>query len=135
VVKACCAPRGHEVLSSADAETLSRQFAALAGRVRLQFVSLLANAAGGAMCACDLVEPVGKSQPTVSYHIKVLAEAGHVTSERRGRNVWYGVVPAAFEVPRPALAANRRSDSQFRERPVPRGARRATHTLNSCDFS
>jgi ArsR family transcriptional regulator len=73
--------------------------------VRLRLVSLLSTADDGAVCACDLVEPVGKSQPTVSHHLKVLAEAGLVTSERRGRNVWYAVVPAALEALRNALAA------------------------------
>ena len=104
-VVVCCAPLAAEVLSDADAQTLARQFAALADPVRLRLVSLLATAAGGAVCACDLVEPVGKSQPTVSHHLKVLSEAGLVTSERRGRNVWYGVVPAALEALRAALAA------------------------------
>ena len=103
-VAACCAPLAVEVLSGSDAETLAHQFAALADPVRLRLVSLLANADGGAVCACDLVEPVGKSQPTVSHHLKVLAEAGLVVSERRGRNVWYGVVPAALEALRAALA-------------------------------
>lgn len=102
---ACCAPLALQVLSSDDAQTLSRQFAALADPVRLRLVSLLATAEGGAVCACDLVEPVGKSQPTVSHHLKVLAEAGLVVSEKRGRNVWYGVVPAALEALRVALTA------------------------------
>src|SRR5512142_2405141 len=96
-MSACCAPLAREVLGPADAETLSRQFAALADPVRLQLLSLLATASGGAVCACDLVEPVGKSQPTVSHHLKVLSDAGLVIHERRGRNVWYGVVPAALE--------------------------------------
>jgi ArsR family transcriptional regulator len=104
LVEACCAPLAAQVLSAGDAETLSRQFAALADPVRLQLLSLLATADGGAVCACDLVAPVGKSQPTVSHHLKVLTEAGLVTSERRGRNVWYGVVPAALEALRTALA-------------------------------
>lgn len=104
VVAACCAPLSAEVLTATDAETLSRQFAALADPVRLRLVSLLATADAGAVCACDLVEPVGRSQPTVSHHLKVLAEAGLVTSERRGRNVWYGVVPSALEALRSALA-------------------------------
>jgi ArsR family transcriptional regulator len=103
-VVACCAPLATEVLGEADALTLSRQFAALADPVRLRLVSLLATAEDGAVCACDLVGPVGKSQPTVSHHLKVLAEAGLVTSERRGRNVWYAVVPAALESLRSALA-------------------------------
>ena len=101
----CCAPLAAEALGEADAQTLSRQFAALADPVRLRLVSLLATADAGAVCACDLVEPVGKSQPTVSHHLKVLAEAGLVTSERRGRNVWYATVPAALEALRTALAA------------------------------
>jgi ArsR family transcriptional regulator len=100
----CCAPLSAEVLAEDDAQTLSRQFAALADPVRLRLVSLLATAEGGAVCACDLVAPVGRSQPTVSHHLKVLADAGLITSERRGRNVWYAVVPAALEALRNALA-------------------------------
>ena len=103
-VVACCAPLATEVLGEADAQVLSRQFAALADPVRLRLVSLLATAEGGAVCVCDLVPPVGKSQPTVSHHLKVLVEAGVATSERRGRNVWYAVVPAALEALRGALA-------------------------------
>jgi ArsR family transcriptional regulator len=101
---ACCAPLSREVLGEDDAVVLARQFAALADPVRLRLVSLLATADGGAVCACDLVEPVGKSQPTVSHHLKVLADAGLVTSQKRGRNVWYGVVPAALASLRSALA-------------------------------
>jgi ArsR family transcriptional regulator len=101
---ACCAPLAAEVLGADDAETLARQFAALADPVRLRLVSLLATAEGGVVCACDLVEPVGKSQPTVSHHLKVLADAGLVAGEKRGRNVWYAVVPAAVEALRTALA-------------------------------
>jgi ArsR family transcriptional regulator len=103
-VQACCAPLSSEVLSAQDAQTLARQFAALADPVRLRLVSMLATAEGGAVCACDLVEPVGKSQPTVSHHLKVLVDAGLATSERRGRNIWYGVVPATLEALRAALA-------------------------------
>ena len=103
-VQTCCAPLASEVLSEPDAQTLARQFAALADPVRLRLVSLLATAEGGAVCACDLVAPVGKSQPTVSHHLKVLVDAGLATSERRGRNIWYGVVPAALEALRGALA-------------------------------
>ena len=101
---ACCAPLATEPLGEPDAVTLARQFAALADPVRLRLVSLLATAELGAVCACDLVEPVGRSQPTVSHHLKVLAEAGLVISEKRGRNVWYAVVPAALESLRAALA-------------------------------
>jgi ArsR family transcriptional regulator len=104
-VVACCAPLTTAVLNEPDAATLARQFAALSDPVRLRLVSLLANA-GGAVCACDLVEPVGKSQPTVSHHLSRLVAAGVCVSERRGRNVWYAVVPAALEALRGALATS-----------------------------
>jgi ArsR family transcriptional regulator len=100
---ACCAPLSDELLSAKDASTLAGQFAALADPVRLRLLSLLANADAGAVCACDLVEPVAKSQPTVSHHLKVLSEAGLVSSERRGRNIWYAAEPAALEALRLAL--------------------------------
>lgn len=103
-VEACCAPLAAQVLDEAAAEVLSRQFAALADPVRLRLVSLLATAEGGAVCACDLVAPARRSQPTVSHHLRVLAAAGLVTSEKRGRNVWYGVVPDALEALRTALS-------------------------------
>jgi len=103
-VEACCAPVRTAALSSDDAVELARRFAALADPVRLQLLSLLATDPRGAVCACDLVEPVGKSQPTVSHHLKLLREAGLVVSEKRGVNVWYAVVPAALDVLRDALA-------------------------------
>lgn len=103
-VTTCCAPLRAELLTEVDATTLAAQFAALADPVRLQLLSLLATDTAGAICACDLVEPVGRSQPTVSHHLKVLTEAGLVTGERRGRNIWYAVVPGALEALRAALA-------------------------------
>jgi len=104
-VAPCCAPLAIEVPDQASADVLSRQFAALADPVRLRLLSMLATAEG-AVCACDLVAPVGRSQPTVSHHLRVLSEAGLVTSEKRGRNIWYGVVPSALEALRTALATD-----------------------------
>jgi ArsR family transcriptional regulator len=101
---ACCAPLTAEVLSERDAQTLAAQFAALADPVRLRLVSLLANAEDGAICVCDLVEPVGRSQGTVSSHLGKLVAAGVCVSEKRGRNVWYSVNPAALEALRAVLA-------------------------------
>ena len=101
---ACCTPLSGTAMSAEQAERVVPLLKALADPVRLRLVSLLATAEGGAVCACDLVEPVGKSQPTVSHHLKVLVEAGLATSERRGRNVWYAVVPGALESLRAALA-------------------------------
>lgn len=103
-VVACCAPLSSQLLTEPDAETLARQFAALADPVRLRLVSLLANAEDGAVCVCDLVAPSGRSQGTVSHHLGKLVAAGLCVSEKRGRNVWYAVVPDALEALRAALA-------------------------------
>ena len=97
VVEACCAPLQTLPLAEAEATELARRFAALSDPVRLRLLNLMATAPDGAMCACDLVEPAGKSQPTVSHHLKILREAGLVISEKRGANVWYAPVPAALE--------------------------------------
>lgn len=103
-VEACCAPIGAERLSMADAGRMSRKFAALADPVRLRILSMLATAAGGALCEHDLVEPIGRSQPTVSHHLKALKEAGLVTAQRDGKNIWYTVVPAALDALREVLS-------------------------------
>jgi ArsR family transcriptional regulator len=104
LLDACCAPLRTTALSEPDAAVLSRAFAALGDPVRLRLLSLLATAPDGAVCACDLVEPAGRSQPTVSHHLRVLREAGLVTSEKRGVNIWYAAVPSALEALRSALA-------------------------------
>jgi ArsR family transcriptional regulator len=106
-VVACCAPLQRAPLELDEAAELARRFAALSDPVRLRLLSLLATNADGSVCACELVGPVGKSQPTVSHHLKVLREAGLVTSEKRGTNVWYAAVPAALEALREALAGGR----------------------------
>jgi ArsR family transcriptional regulator len=101
----CCTPLVTTLLAEPDAATLSARFAALGDPVRLRLVSLLANATDGAVCVCDLTGPVNRSQGTVSHHLKVLGNAGLVTSEKRGRNIWYSVVPSALEALRTALAS------------------------------
>jgi ArsR family transcriptional regulator len=70
-------------LDDADAETLARGFAALADPVRLKLLSLIADA--GAICSCDLTGPLGKAQPTVSHHTKILTDAGLITGDKQGR--------------------------------------------------
>ena len=99
----CCTPLALEPLPETDADLLSERFAALGDPVRLRLVSLLATADGGAVCVCDLTAPVERSQGTVSHHLKVLSKAGLVVSEKRGRNMWYSVVPGALEALRAAL--------------------------------
>ena len=70
-------------LAAVDAEELARRFAALADPVRLRLLSLIATA--GEVCSCDLLEPLGKAQPTISHHTKALADAGLIVGEKRGR--------------------------------------------------
>ncbi len=89
-------------ITDAHAEELAKAFAALADPVRLRLFSMIASA--GAACSCDLVEPIGKSQPTVSHHTKVLAEAGLITGEKVGRWVNWTAVPDRLEQLRAALA-------------------------------
>ena len=91
-------------LGAEDAGPLAKAFSALGDPARLRILSLLLTAEGGEVCACDLVEPVAKSQPTVSHHLKALREAGLVTGTRRGSNVWYAVRPEQLEALRAVLA-------------------------------
>jgi ArsR family transcriptional regulator len=88
-------------LPEADAEELAGAFAALADPVRLRLLSLIASA--GECCSCDLEEPLGKSQPTISHHTKALAQAGLIVGEKRGRWMWWRVVPERMAVLQAAL--------------------------------
>src|SRR5438045_1526317 len=92
----CCTPL-RDGISDAEAVFLAHGFAALSDPARLRLLSLIANAPGGEVCACDLVGPIGKSQPTVSHHLKVLFEAGLVEREKRGTWVWYRPVKTRIE--------------------------------------
>jgi ArsR family transcriptional regulator len=100
-VGVCCAPLSSS-LDEGEANELAGAFAALADPVRLRLLSLIASA--DEVCACDLTEPVGRSQPTVSHHTKVLAEAGLITGEKRGRWVYWKVVPERVAALRGTLA-------------------------------
>jgi ArsR family transcriptional regulator len=99
----CCAPVSAEVLEEEQAALLARSFAALADPIRLRLLSCIASAQSGEVCACDLVEPSGRSQPTVSHHMKVLVDAGLVTRDKRGLWVWYRLAPERLTALRAAL--------------------------------
>src|SRR6476469_5162132 len=101
---ACCPTISEAPLTERDAGELARSFAALADPARLRILSLLASAERGEVCACDLVEPVGRAQPTVSHHLKVLSEAGLIVGDKRGRWIWYRVLPERLAQLRTALA-------------------------------
>ncbi len=87
----CCPSVLAAPLAVGEASDLAKAFSALADPVRLRVLSILAAAHEGEVCVCDFVEPLGKSQPTVSHHLKVLSDAGLVHGNRRGRWVWYSL--------------------------------------------
>ncbi|MDQ4090494.1 MAG: metalloregulator ArsR/SmtB family transcription factor [Actinomycetota bacterium] len=104
VVNGCCPAVLAAPLTQEQAGELATNFAALADPVRLRLLSLLASAPAGEACVCELVEPVERSQPTVSHHLKILVDAGLITGEKRGRWVWYRVVPERLGRLRSVLA-------------------------------
>jgi ArsR family transcriptional regulator len=99
----CCAPLLASALSEDQAIELAGAFKALADPVRLRLLSLIAAAPEGTACSCDLEDPVGKSQPTVSHHLSVLTDAGLITKEKLGRWVNCTVVPERLAVLRDVL--------------------------------
>jgi ArsR family transcriptional regulator len=94
---ACCSPVTGGVLSVEEAEHLARAFKALGDPTRLRLLSLIAASEGGEACICDLTEPVGLSQPTVSHHMKQLVDAGLAVREQRGRWAYFRVVDDALD--------------------------------------
>ena len=100
-VNVCCPSVLAEPLAESDAEDLAQVFAALSDPVRLRLLSLVAQA--GEICSCDLQDPLGKAQPTISHHTKVLADAGLLVGEKRGRWVWWRIVPDRMAAVRDAL--------------------------------
>ena len=97
----CCPSVLGSTLADDQAAELAQAFAALSDPVRLRAFNLIATA--GEVCSCDLVDPLGKSQPTVSHHTKALAEAGLIVGEKRGRWTWWSIVPERLAAIRGAL--------------------------------
>lgn len=105
----CCPPLDQDVLPADDAADLAAMLKVLADPTRLRLLHFIAQA-GGDVCACDPVDTLGVSQPTVSHHLKVLSEAGLLDREKRGRWVHYtlrpdvlGQISDALTLPMPAL--------------------------------
>ncbi len=94
----CCAPlaAGTQMVSDEDAFALARRLKALGDPVRVQLISILVSQSDGEACTCELAPAVKLSEPTVSHHLKQLLEAGLVTKERRGMNVYYSLVPESL---------------------------------------
>ena len=99
----CCAPLAQASLDDADARGLERVFKALADRHRVKILNRLIQAGGEAVCVCDFEDMLGLKQPTVSYHLKQLLEAGLVTREKRGSYAYFSLDPRAFEEVRALL--------------------------------
>jgi ArsR family transcriptional regulator len=114
----CCGPLTLPTLTQAQAVELERLFKALADRHRVRIVNLLADAdanagAGDAICVCELMPALGLAQPTVSYHLKLLVQAGLIERERRGRFAYYRIAAGALdrlgELVRGSVAAEARA--------------------------
>lgn len=93
---ACCAPLIREPLSASAAIDLARSLKAIADPARLRLLSMVAAHSGGEACVCDLTEPLGLSQPTVSHHLKILVDAGLLTRDKRGVWAYFTLVPGAL---------------------------------------
>ncbi len=102
ISEALCGPPITEVpLTENDSAALAAVFAALGDPVRLRLLSMVA--AQGEVCSCHLQEPLGKSQPTISHHTRVLAEAGLIEGDKRGKWTWWRIVPERLAALRRAL--------------------------------
>jgi ArsR family transcriptional regulator len=93
----CCVPLVREPLSAAAATDLARTLKAIADPARLRLLSMIAAHEGGEACVCDLTEPLGLTQPTVSHHLKVLVDAGLLTRDKRGVWAYFTLVPGALD--------------------------------------
>jgi ArsR family transcriptional regulator, arsenate/arsenite/antimonite-responsive transcriptional repressor len=88
-------------LGEEDASALASVLSALADPVRLRLLSIVA--AQGEVCSCHLQEPLGKSQPTISHHTRVLADSGLIEGDKRGKWTWWRIVPERLTSVREAL--------------------------------
>ena len=105
----CCAPLLREPITAGQAADLARLLKALADPTRLRLVSMVAAHEDGEACVCDLTEPLGLTQPTVSHHLKILVEAGIFTRDKRGVWAYYALVPSAMDALSAVLSTNRGS--------------------------
>jgi ArsR family transcriptional regulator len=87
IMEPCCEPLCCEPLSHSNATTMAIKLKALSDPTRLRLFSLIS--ASGPQCACDLTDPLGVGQPTVSHHLKILLDAGLVEREQKGKWAFY----------------------------------------------
>lgn len=103
--EACCPSVLSAPLDADQASLLAKGFRALGDPVRLRLLSMLAATSAGEICVCSFVGPIGRSQGTISHHLKILSEAGLVHGDRRGKWVWYSLDRARLAELRAALDA------------------------------
>lgn len=104
----CCSPLRGEPLSVAAAIDLARTLKAIADPARLRLLSMIGAHEGGEACVCDLTEPLGLTQPTVSHHLRVLVEAGLLTRDKRGVWAYFTLVPGALDAVADLLSSSTR---------------------------
>lgn len=96
-VTACCSPLTREAITEENATNLSSSLKALSDPARLRIISMVAAHADSEACVCDLTEPLGLGQSTVSHHLKILVDAGYLTRSKRGTWAYYRLVPGALD--------------------------------------
>lgn len=96
-VSACCAPITREAITAEGADRLAKTLKAIADPARLRLISMVAAHDDSEACVCDLTEPLGLGQPTVSHHLKILVDAGILTRDKRGTWAYYRLVPGALD--------------------------------------
>ena len=93
----CATPLAGSSLSDEEAGELERLLQTIADRTRLRILNILIRARGAPVCVCEFVPELGLTQPTISYHLKQLREAGLLERERRGAFAYYRLVPGVLE--------------------------------------
>ncbi|MEO6826748.1 MAG: metalloregulator ArsR/SmtB family transcription factor [Microbacteriaceae bacterium] len=96
-VAACCSPITREAISAENADKVARILKAIADPARLKLISMVAAHEDAEACVCDLTEPLGLGQPTVSHHLKILVDAGILSRDKRGTWAYYTLVPGALD--------------------------------------
>jgi ArsR family transcriptional regulator, arsenate/arsenite/antimonite-responsive transcriptional repressor len=93
---ACCAPLSAETISDDEANATAEIFRALGDPGRVKIVNLLATS-DEPVCVCNLIEPLGLTQPTVSHHMRKLLDAGLVEREQRGKWAYFSLRSEAVQ--------------------------------------
>jgi ArsR family transcriptional regulator len=107
----CCPPVVSGTLEPADADRLAKLFKAVADPTRLRLLSLVTARQDKEACVCELIEPVGLSQGTVSHHLKILVDAGILTREQRGKWAYYAVAQERLDALAAALTGSEHEQS------------------------